>query len=105
MPSTEMPNETPKQAPKQAPNPTSKTVANPFDALLPVDMARACEAAGAAKAERDAPTLFVLGVLAGAFIAFGAVFMTTVLTGTGDLPYGVARLLGALAFTLGLILV
>jgi formate/nitrite transporter len=73
--------------------------------MLPLEMARACEAAGAAKAARDAAALLVLGLLAGAFIAFGAVFMTTVLTGTGDLPWGVARLLAGLVFSLGLILV
>lgn len=76
-----------------------------IDALLPPDMALACEAAGSAKAGRDLLTLFVLGLLAGAFIALGAIFMTVVLTGAGDLPWGVARLLGGLVFSLGLILV
>jgi formate/nitrite transporter len=73
--------------------------------LLPPDMALACEAAGAAKAGRRPLTLFVLGVLAGAFIALGAIFMTVVLTGAGDLPWGVSRLLAGLVFSLGLILV
>jgi formate transporter len=76
-----------------------------IDALLPPAMARACEAAGSAKAQRDAVTLFVLGVLAGAFIALGALFMTAVMTGSGDLPWGIGRLLGGLVFSLGLILV
>jgi formate transporter len=78
---------------------------NFMDALLPLEMARACETAGAVKAERDALALFVLGLLAGAFIAFGAVFMTVVLTGAGGLPWGVARLLAGLVFSLGLVLV
>jgi formate transporter len=73
--------------------------------LLPPDMALACEAAGRAKASRDWLTLLVLGVLAGAFIAFGANVMTVVMTGAADLPWGVARLLGGLVFSLGLILV
>ena len=72
---------------------------------LPPDMALACEAAGATKAGRDALALLVLGVLAGAFIAFGAMFMTVVLSGAGDLPFGGARLLAGLVFSLGLILV
>jgi formate/nitrite transporter len=72
---------------------------------MPPDMALACEAAGAAKAGRDTLALLVLGVLAGAFIAFGAMFMTVVLTGSADLPFGVARLLAGLVFSLGLILV
>lgn len=74
-------------------------------ALLPPDMALACEAAGTAKAGRDAVALIVLGVLAGAFIALGAIFMTVVVTGAEQLPWGVGRLLGGLVFSLGLILV
>lgn len=86
---------------------TPRKVAKPdiIDALLPPEMALACEAAGAAKAGRDALTLIVLGVLAGAFVALGAIFMTVVLTGAGELPWGVARLLAGLVFSLGLILV
>lgn len=76
-----------------------------FDALLPPAMALACEAAGTAKAARDITTLFVLGMLAGAFIAFGAILMTVVLTGTAGMPWGLARLLAGLVFSLGLILV
>ncbi len=76
-----------------------------IDALLPPQMALACEAAGVAKAGRDALALLILGLLAGAFIALGAIFMTVVLTGAGDLPWGVARLLAGLVFSLGLILV
>jgi formate/nitrite transporter FocA (FNT family) len=44
-----------------------------IDALLPPDIAIACEAAGVLKASRDALDLLVLGLLAGAFLAFGAV--------------------------------
>jgi formate/nitrite transporter len=76
-----------------------------IEALMPPEMALACEAAGAAKAARDPITLLVLGVLAGAFIAMGAVFLTITLTGASGLPWGVGRLLGGLVFSLGLILV
>jgi formate/nitrite transporter len=79
--------------------------AEAVEALLPPDMALACESAGASKAGRDAIALVVLGLLAGAFIALGAIFMTVVLTGAGELPWGVARLLAGLVFSLGLILV
>ena len=85
--------------------PGKSPVATVIDAMLPPEMALACEAAGAAKAGRDAVALVVLGLLAGAFIAFGAIFMTVVLTGAGDLPWGVARLLAGIVFSLGLILV
>lgn len=76
-----------------------------IDALLPPEMALACEAAGATKAGRDEIALFILGLLAGAFIALGAVFMTVVLTGAGELPWGVVRLLAGMTFSLGLIMV
>ena len=76
-----------------------------IDQLMPKDMALACEAAGATKAARDPVALVVLGVLAGAFIALGAMFMTIVMTGAGDLPWGAGRLLGGLVFSLGLIMV
>lgn len=85
--------------------PTKAINANIIDALLPPEMALACETAGAVKAGRDALALIVLGLLAGAFIAFGAILMTVVLTGAGELPWGVARLLAGLVFSLGLILV
>src|SRR5581483_9822894 len=87
------------------PTPEKPPIAAVVDAMLPPQMALACEAAGAAKAGRDAVALVVLGVLAGAFIAMGAIFMTVVLTGAEVLPWGVARLLAGLVFSLGLILV
>ena len=57
------------------------------------------------KAGLDAATTFALAILAGAFIAIGAVFATTTTAGSSDLPYGVGRLLGGITFSLGLILV
>lgn len=85
--------------------PNKSPAADTIDALLPPPMAVACEVAGAAKAGRDTLALIVLGILAGAFIAFGAAFMTVVLTGASELPWGVARLLAGFVFSLGLILV
>jgi len=89
-----------------------------IDAILPVDMATKAEAVGIKKANMPFWNSFILAVLAGAFIALGAIFATTVsagsmpikdaagvmVFGTG-LPYGVVRLLAGLVFTLGLILV
>ena len=72
---------------------------------LPPEMALACEKAGVAKAGRDTVGLVVLGILAGAFIALGAVFMTVVMTGAEGMPWGSARLLAGVVFSLGLILV
>lgn len=78
-----------------------------YDPLLPPEMARRAEKIGIAKANLDSLSLLTLAVLAGAFIALGAVFMTTTLTGSAEqqLPYGVTRLLGGVVFALGLILV
>ncbi len=89
-----------------------------IDALLPPDMAQKAETIGVKKANMPAGRLFLLAMLAGAFIALGAVFATTVSAGgitvrdalgqmnaTSALPYGVTRLLAGLAFSLGLILV
>jgi formate/nitrite transporter len=63
-------------------------------------------------------TLFALAVLAGAFIAFGAIFATTIISGDisiqsdpdangliANFPFGFNKLLAGLVFCLGLILV
>lgn len=84
-------------------NPTTEPT---FDALLPPAMAAKAEQVGVNKANLEALNTFMLAVLAGAFIALGAVFATTVTAGAaGALPYGVTRLLGGFVFCLGLILV
>jgi formate transporter len=76
-----------------------------FDALLPPQMASRAEAIGIRKAQTDFWTLLALAVLAGAFIAAGALYATTVSAGAAALPYGVGRLLAGFVFCLGLILV
>jgi formate/nitrite transporter len=75
------------------------------DALIPQEMAEKAEAIGVRKAELAFWPLFALAVLAGAFIALGAMFSTTTAAGSAVLPYGVARLLIGLTFCVGLILV
>jgi formate/nitrite transporter len=75
-----------------------------IDAYKPSEMARRVETAGVAKAHLAFLPLVVLGVLAGIFISFGALFYLLVITGAGDL-FGPVRLLGGVAFSLGLILV
>jgi formate transporter FocA len=76
-----------------------------FDALAPAEMAVKAAELGVKKTGLDTLRMFLLAVLAGSFIAMGAVFATTVSAGASALPFGVARLLAGLAFTLGLILV
>ena len=53
-----------------------------FDAILPAEMAVRAEDDGVARASKDILTLLILSVLAGAFIAFGAAFATTVSAGS-----------------------
>lgn len=76
-----------------------------IDALLPGEMATRAEYIGVRKAEAPAWTMFTLAILAGAFIALGAVFATNTAAGSSALPFGVAKLLTGLVFCLGLILV
>lgn len=89
-----------------------------FDAILPAAMALRAEESGVRRAAMDTLTLLALSVLGGAFISFGAIFATTVSAGSiavtsadgatllsTGLPYGIARLLTGLVFTLGLILI
>jgi formate/nitrite transporter len=76
-----------------------------FDALPPPAMAARAEESGVAKASLATGKLLVLAVLAGAFIAMGAVFATTATAGSTELAFGVTRLLAGLTFSLGLILV
>jgi formate transporter len=77
-----------------------------LDALMPAEMASKAAEIGVRKAGLGILPTFVLAVLAGAFIALGAAFATTVSAGAaGVLPYGIIRLVAGLAFSLGLILV
>ena len=89
-----------------------------IDALLPAEMATRAEYLGVRKAEMPVFTMFMLSLLAGAFISLGAIFATTVAAGgmsvtaadgalaySTGLPYGVTRLLTGFVFSLGLILV
>ena len=81
------------------------TPPSPLDALLPPEMARRAEEIGAAKVAMDRGRLVALAVLAGAFIAFGAIFSTVALAGAGEAPWGATRVLAGVVFSVGLILV
>lgn len=89
-----------------------------IDAVLPPGMAAKAEDLGVKKAGLPFLNMFLLAILAGAFIGIGAIFATTVSAGSMSikdaagtaafstgLPYGVVRLLTGLVFTVGLILV
>jgi len=88
-----------------------------MDALYPSEMAKRAEDVGVAKAKMGFFTLFALGVLAGIFIALGAIFATTVSAPTmgtdpetgalaaAYLPFGINKLIAGISFCLGLVLV
>jgi formate transporter len=77
-----------------------------FEALMPPQVAKKASDVGLGKAQMSGLRVFVLAVLAGAFIGLGAMFATTAVAGASDtLPFGVARILAGLVFCLGLILV
>jgi len=88
-----------------------------IDAFIPAEMAVLAEKIGVTKAKIGPKTLLALGVLAGIFIALGAIFSTTVTAPTfvidpasglqqvTSLPFGINKLIGGLTFCLGLILV
>lgn len=75
-----------------------------IDAYSPAEMAERVETMGVAKAKMHFWPTFALSVLAGTFIAFGAQFYT-VATANSGLSYSMEKLIGGLAFSLGLILV
>lgn len=75
-----------------------------FDAYAPAKIAEQLETVGLGKTGMGIVPLLMLGILAGAFISFGAMFYTVVMTNSG-LGLGVGKMVGGLAFCLGLILV
>lgn len=75
-----------------------------FDDYSPAEMEKKVEAASAAKAKLSFLSLFMLSILAGSFIALGAEFCTLVIFDS-SLSIGLTKLLGGIAFSLGLILV
>lgn len=76
-----------------------------IDAFLPAEMAMRMEGVGVKKASLDVASMFALAVLAGAFIACGAIFATTTTAGlaSAGVGFGIVKLLGGLVFCLGLI--
>jgi formate/nitrite transporter len=77
---------------------------HPLDVVAPARIAQLVEEVGVRKVKLGFWQTLTLGVLAGAFIAFGAMFYSVVVTGS-ELGFGPTRLLGGLAFSLGLVLV
>ena len=77
---------------------------NNYDAYKPSKIGVLVESAGVSKAQLPILQMFVLAILAGAFIGIGAAAYTAVMTGA-DATFGPSKLLGGVVFSLGLILV
>ena len=75
-----------------------------FDAYAPKEIAERVEAIGVTKARLPLISQWTLGILAGGFIGLGALCFTLV-TSDASLSFAASRVLGGLAFSLGLILV
>jgi formate transporter len=75
-----------------------------FDCYSPKEIAEKVENVGVVKAGLPFLPMFALGVLAGGFIGLGALYFTLVASDT-SLPFAAMRVLGGIAFSLGLILV
>lgn len=74
------------------------------DAFAPREIAERVENVGVTKARLPLVTMAALGVLAGGFIGLGALYFTLVASDT-RLSFAVARVLGGVVFSLGLLLV
>ena len=75
-----------------------------MDCYQPAEIAVKVEDAGVGKALMVFDKTFMLAMLAGDFIGFGALFYTLVMS-SSPLGFGPTGLLGGMAFSLGLILV
>jgi formate transporter len=75
-----------------------------FDAFAPRDIAARVETLGVAKARMPLLSMLMLGVMAGAFISLGALYYVLVKSDP-TLGFAASRLLGGMAFSLGLFMV
>ena len=75
-----------------------------FDCYSPKEIAERIENVGVTKAQLPFVAMAGLSVLAGGFIGLGAMFFTLVVSDT-SLNFAIARVVGGVAFSLGLILV
>lgn len=75
-----------------------------LDAFSPTEIAERVERVGVVKARMPFVKVLMLGILAGAFIGLGSLYFTIVVSDT-SLSFAVARVLGGVVFSLGLLLV
>lgn len=75
-----------------------------FDAYSPKEISERVETVGVSKVRLPLLSMLMLGVLAGGFIGFGALYFVLIKS-DASLGFAVSQVLGGLAFSLGLILV
>lgn len=71
----------------------------------PMEMMAEAEKFALSKAKKSSSMTLSLAVMAGAFIGLAFLFYITVTTGSADAGWGLSRLAGGLAFSMGLILI
>lgn len=71
----------------------------------PIEMMAEAEKFALSKAKKSSGMTLSLAIMAGAFIGLAFLFYITVTTGSADAGWGLSRLAGGLAFSMGLILI
>ncbi len=79
--------------------------ANGVSCFSAPEMAKIAENAGIYKTSKPLSQVYISAILAGLFISIAFVFYITAITGTASAPYGWAKFLGGVCFSLGLMLV
>ncbi|MCC8456788.1 formate transporter FocA [Photorhabdus aegyptia] len=78
---------------------------NPFNLLPPAVMTQIANDIGVYKTTKPVAITYLSAITAGVFISIAFVFYITTTTGTASVPYGLAKLVGGICFSLGLMLV
>lgn len=78
---------------------------NMIDELLPHQITKKADDVAYSKATKAFVSAFYLAITAGMFISLAFVFYITVTTGSENMPWGISKLIGGLAFSMGLLLV
>lgn len=73
--------------------------------LAPAEMMAEAERFAISKAKKSTSMTLSLAIMAGVFIGLAFIFYITVTTGSGQSNWGLSRLVGGLAFSMGLILI
>ena len=75
-----------------------------FNAYTPSEIAARVSAGGITKARLPLSTLFLLGIMAGGFVGIVALYFTIIVSDS-ELTFAIARLIGGICFSIGLLLV